>query len=185
MINRRLHKIQDTPENPSIVKDPNISTIVSTFQINLLGADVGEGSIQNGYRHALWQAIISSELGEKTALAAGNAHESEFFSPDIFNTSYKALGAADEVADQLNNAIGRDIATKNPKLTNIEYAKEVLKTFHERGLYQVTKNNQTFNVTYKVLNEPNYNKAMGNFSSMNLDQTGAGLIMQQVRSKLK
>src|SRR5450830_335349 len=131
-------------KDPKTVKDPNITTIASTFQLNLLGSGA-EGSASNAFRHVIWQALITSQFGEGIAVEVGNAHDSSW-SSDISKT-FSTLTDADTTADQLNNTIGRQIALKNPGISNTKLAEIILINQSSDGFYQATL--QTDN-TYKV-----------------------------------
>lgn len=76
-------------QDPSSILNPNISTIASTYQLNLLNPDelsklgyarndvLGEGGLGNALRHTLWQALITKSFGPDIAIEVGNAHESK------------------------------------------------------------------------------------------------------------
>ncbi|WP_078317721.1 hemagglutinin repeat-containing protein [Moraxella porci] len=178
------------------VQNPNISTVVATFQINLLnnnGGDYdaisGEGSISNAYRHTLWQAIIANKFGSDIAIKVGNAHENTYTHQDIEKPTYggvyldklfySSLSSADEVADQFNNKIGRELAAKSPKLSNKEYAQKVLVYHYNYGLYQVKKIDGSYLVVKTRLPAELYNRAVTTLRG--LDNTGAGPVLQQKR----
>lgn len=51
---------------PPTILEPNISTITSTFQLNLFPNSEfgGKGGVGNAFRHVLWQAIITREFAK-------------------------------------------------------------------------------------------------------------------------
>ena len=161
--------------------NPNISTIASTFQLNLFDNRQfgGEGGVGNAFRHTLWQAIITNRLGENTATQVGNSHETGF-KIDFSKRENISLNKADEMIDQLNNQIGREIAIKNPNSDNKKLAINVLNYYLKEGLYQAEKNNSnSYNVVKKKLPITVYNNAINKIGQ--LDATGAGPVMQQKR----
>ncbi|QEY24856.1 VENN motif pre-toxin domain-containing protein [Neisseria animalis] len=181
-------QIGSASKNPASELDPNISTIASTFQINLLKEVVSqedlvrEGGIGNTYRHALWQAIITKKFGENIAKEAGNAHESRN-GTDYSNFDNLPLNKADELVDQLNNKIGRDIALQYPNISNKKLAEKVLYHFSTEGLYQATKGkNGKYKVERKILDKKHYQASKDNLRV--LDDTGAGKKIQQRRKEL-
>ncbi|VEG13729.1 VENN motif pre-toxin domain-containing protein [Moraxella cuniculi] len=181
-----LHKIQN----------PNISTIVATFQVNLINKNAqnldgvtGEGGIANAYRHALWQTIISNEFGSKIATQVGNVHEASYTDQHVNSPTYGGLyldqvfyssrANADEVVDQFNNQVGRNIYAKSPGLQNKDYAKLVLDHYYNNGLYQVLKSGDSYHIEVVRLPQEIYNKAVQSIAS--LDNTGAGPSLQKRR----
>jgi len=121
----------------------NISTIASNFQINVAkasGLTTGEeGDQGNAYRHALWQGIITNEMGAKHAERIGNAHETHT-NIDLNQRTFENMGDADRTVDILNNAIGREIGEQNQGASNMDMAKAVLTEFHENGLWTANRN---------------------------------------------
>lgn len=87
-------------KDPGSTLEPNISTITSTFQLNLFPNSEfgGEGGVGNAFRHVLWQAIITREFGKDIAVKVGNSHESG----EKINYSIRrnlSLDKADEMID--------------------------------------------------------------------------------------
>ncbi len=139
----------------------------------------GEGGVGNAFRHTLWQAIITNRLGENIATQVGNSHETGF-KIDFSKRENISLNKADEMIDQLNNQIGREIAIKNPNSDNKKLAINVLNYYLKEGLYQAEKNNSnSYNVVKKKLPITVYNNAINKIGQ--LDATGAGPVMQQKR----
>lgn len=124
----------------------NISTIAVLFasNINLPKSVRKEGTQVNAFRHALWQAIISSEYGENVSEKVGSAHEEnpsllrqlEIVSGGELVVSHLMdIEIADEIVDLQNNIIGRKLGCDNSNLNNSELAKKLLQVFKESGLY--------------------------------------------------
>ncbi len=115
------------------------------------GTFFGNGTQVNAVRHALWQAIITKELGADIALKAGNVHE---WNPkaDLSVRKFegkdaeKNLEAADQTIDLLNNQIGRRIGLNNPGLSPKAMAIKVIEYFRDFGLYTASMD-QNGNVT--------------------------------------
>lgn len=174
--------IGSVSKNPEAILNPNISTIASTFQLNLFNNRQfgGEGGVGNAFRHTLWQAIITNRFGKNIATQVGNSHETGF-KIDFSKRENISLNKADEMIDQLNNKIGREIAIKNPNSDNKKLAINVLNYYLKEGLYQAEKNNSsnTYNVVKKKLPITVYNNAINKIGQ--LDATGAGPVMQQER----
>ncbi|MFC0821251.1 DUF6973 domain-containing protein [Moraxella marmotae] len=184
-----LHKTQN----------PNISTVASTFQINLINNSnktiseveiTREGGVANAFRHTLWQALIANRFGVQVAIEAGDAHETTYTyknthththsNASLILGQYAKIETTDEIADQLNNAIGRSIYQNNPNKTNKEYAHLVLNHYHYKGLYQVEqRSNGQYGLVIKELPSSIYKRAIITLET--LDETGAGSVIQQKR----
>ncbi|RPD86152.1 hypothetical protein EGK75_08420 [Neisseria weixii] len=148
-------KIGSVSKNPSAELNPNISTIASTFQLNLFNIRdfdgslnkndlLGEGGVGNAYRHTLWQAIITKKFGKDIAAEVGDAHESRD-GTDYSKFTNLPLGKADELADQMNNRIGREIAQRNPNASNKQLAEIILNEYSSTGLFQaIPDGNDTY-----------------------------------------
>ncbi|MFL9711605.1 DUF6973 domain-containing protein [Methylobacillus sp. Pita1] len=168
-------------KDPKTVKDPNITTIASTFQINLLGYG-DEGSTSNAFRHVIWQALITESFGENIAIEVGNAHDTSW--DRNIDKSFINLNDADSTVDQMNNIIGRNIALSNPGVSNSELAKIILYKQKTDGFYQaILQPDNTYKVEKVKLNESTYNAALKKLNG--LDETGAGGKLQKIRSSLK
>lgn len=109
-----------------------------------------EGSENGAFRHALWQATITSEFTPEIAEEAGNAHEKNP-NKDLNRRLFFKLSEADETADLLNNIIGRSVGSLNKGRTMKELAFKILDEFYYNGLYTVVKNTSGF---YKVIKTP-------------------------------
>lgn len=101
-----------------------------------------QGSHVNALRHALWQATVAVKFGPDVALEVGNAHEKN---PDalaalqdpkrvVFNGEH-ALSRADEIVDLLNNQIGRELGSANPKASSKDLAIKLIEHFKQQGLW--------------------------------------------------
>ncbi len=114
----------------------NISSIASRFA----GLAYKEED-SNAIRHTLWQAIITKSFGPKIAKEVGDAHE---INPDIDLSQRVFSGpdakiASDQVADLLNNIIGREIGETNGGGVK-DMASAVFDHFSKYGLYVNVKN---------------------------------------------
>jgi len=148
----------------------NITTIASNFEVNIAkpeaaGLTRGEGSQGNAYRHALWQAIITNEMGANHAQQIGNAHETHTGGTNqrLFETSggVSAMTQADRVVDLLNNVIGRQIGEKNKGASNQTMAKAVAKEFYEKGLWTASENkNGTVSIQKTRITKAQYDAAI-------------------------
>jgi len=121
----------------------NISTTASNFQVNVAiaaGLSTGnEGDQGNAFRHALWQGIITNEMGANHAQRIGNTHEDNL-NIDLNQRTFKNMGEADKAVDLLNNIIGREIGEENKGASNQTMAKKVAKEFYENGLWTTSQN---------------------------------------------
>jgi hypothetical protein len=127
---------------------PSISSYSSDFAINATNQNgkslfernqFGDGTEMNAFRHTLWQAMITRNLGEMTAKRVASAHE---INPraDKTKRSFNSLGEADEVVDLLNNEIGRDIGKNNPQMNNNQLAVHIASYMKQQGLYTAKPN---------------------------------------------
>lgn len=150
----------------------NISTIAVLFASNIELDNIGEeGTEVNAFRHTLWQAIITSEYGDKISKEAGNAHEKnpialqqiESISDGylVVSTLFK-IEEADEIIDLKNNIIGRQIGCDNKALSNTELAVKLLYEFKENGLYVAKKHLDTeyYKINLLKIDERKYNRAL-------------------------
>ena len=144
------HPINAVKTGHSDLPKWGISMIVSNFEVNLRNEaqfSSGEGSQGNAYRHALWQAILSNEFGSEHARRIGNAHEDNIPNNLTQREFGKDLSKADQMADILNNIIGRRIGEKNKGSSNLVMAVAVLHEYRQNGLWRVTGNEES---GYKV-----------------------------------
>jgi RHS repeat-associated protein len=150
----------------------NISTNSARFAVNtgLPENAAREGSHVNAFRHGLWQASITSELGQSTARQAGNAHEDNPYA-DQSQRSFSGEGAlaqADQVVDMLNNVIGQQIGLDNPNASMQELALGVLNEFHSNGLFVATTGEDgNVTITRTQLTDKQYKSALKNILSTN------------------
>ncbi|WP_019671796.1 DUF6973 domain-containing protein [Psychrobacter lutiphocae] len=196
----QIGTVSDDPGSELI---PNISTITSTFQINLINNNPNlknasnlkqEGGIANAFRHVLWQSIITQRFGSSIAIEVGNSHEFKVMEKDINIPSYggknldgfiyRNLSDADEVIDQFNNRIGRYIAINNPNKNNKQYARLVLEYYRNNGLYQAVK---IFDGSYVIRKVKLPNNAYNHSITIlqDLDHTGAGESIRKRRESLR
>lgn len=113
----------------------------------------GLGDEVGAFRHALWQAIITSKYGASIALEVGNAHEDD---PNAkIKTSFSSLKDADQVIDLLNNMIGRDIGSQKGNTKDITI--KVLDSFKEKGLWIAEKSSDdTWKLVKTTISEEKY-----------------------------
>mgnify|MGYP003293050162 FL=1 len=64
------------------------------------------------------------------------------------------------MADLLNNAIGREIATNNVGLSNKKYAEKVIERFYTKGLYVVKSDGENHSVQLVKLTKQQYESAI-------------------------
>jgi hypothetical protein len=114
--------------------------------------DLGDnrpGGDQNAFRHLFGQAIVTEKWGASTAEMAGDAHENK--DPGMANVLKDNAGAvtdlkkngtvqlnaaiADSFVDQLNNQVGRQIATDNPGLSMKQLAVKSLEAVRDGKSY--------------------------------------------------
>ncbi|KGF33472.1 RHS repeat domain-containing protein [Hoylesella buccalis] len=137
----------------------NISTIASNFEINIVNkanlGKRGDGTSGNAIRHTLWQAIITKEIDATHTERIGNAHEDNS-KLDMNQKVFDNMASADASADLHNNIIGRKIGTNNPKASNVNLAKLVLKEYKEKGLWTVTKINGKYHLQRTKISQKQY-----------------------------
>ena len=143
-----------------------ISTSVVRFQQNtgLPGKHSNkrtEGTHQNAFRHALWQATITRKFGAKIAKEIGDAHE-DVNNLNPLQSSYTDILMADEDADLRNNIIGRHIGSQNPNANMKELALKVLVWQYNNGLYNAVlqPDGKTYIVQVVRLTAEQYHKAI-------------------------
>ena len=143
-----------------------ISTSVVRFQQNtaLPGKHSnkrGEGTHQNAFRHALWQATITRQFGANVAKEVGDAHE-DVTNLNPLQSSYDDILIADEDADLRNNIIGRQIGSQNPNANMRELALKVLEWQYTNGLYNAVlqPDGKTYVVQVVRLTEKQYHNAV-------------------------
>jgi RHS repeat-associated protein len=151
----------------------NLNVVATNFQVNI-GRAIGkrenlEGSPQNAIRHTLWNALMT-RLGIEQATRAANSHETgsglntsqrSFSYTKNNNSSYnKALIQADNVADLLNNEIGRTIGLANPNDDNKTIAAKVMKEYYTNGLYTTRTTNGKVEVVKTRITKEQYDAAI-------------------------
>ena len=125
----------------------NISTNATRFATrgnilygsNLRAGQDDRGSENGAFRHALWQAEITSEFGSNIARQIGDAHEDNP-NIDMSQTFFSNLDDADTSADLHNNIIGRSIGKENKGAGMKNMAISILNIFKDEGLYVAKKN---------------------------------------------
>ncbi|MBS1352220.1 MAG: hypothetical protein HPZ82_01630 [Coprobacter sp.] len=150
----------------------NLSTKASNFAINggfeknkytVNSRRLDEGSELGAFRHALWQAEITSKFGPLTAWKAGAAHERNPMA-DLQKMEFDNLAEADQTADLLNNIIGREIGIQHGDSSMRGLANQVLETFYRDGLYTATEYEEgKWRIERKLLSQDKYEKAKSIF----------------------
>jgi hypothetical protein len=161
------HPINAARTGTADIPSFGISKIASNFEVNLrkeAGFTSGEGSQGNAYRHTLWQSMLTNEFGADQATRIGNVHEDNMptnMNQRTFGTGEKGLNAADQMADLLNNGIGREIGAKNKGANNRELSEAVLNEYKQNGLWTVSGNDKTgYKVQKTRLSQEQYNNAL-------------------------
>ena len=125
------------------------------------------GSQNGAFRHALWQASITSEYNSSVTAQAGNTHEVDAFA-DLSIRSIGNADQADQTVDLLNNQIGQAIGGANPNADMSQLAGLVLDEFATNGLYTASKDkNGNYNVSKSVLPSSQYNQLKKIFGGLN------------------
>jgi RHS repeat-associated protein len=167
----------NNPINARIIGDiqhfkPSISSYSSDFAINATnqngkslfeGNQFGDGTEMNAFRHTLWQAMITRDLGEKTAKRAASAHE---INPKADKTkrNFNSLGEADETVDLLNNEIGREIGKNNPNMSNSQLAVHVASYMKQQGLYVAKPSSGGYVVSQQKTTPQQFSKQISSLS---------------------
>lgn len=140
-----------------------ISKTASNFEVNVTraaGLTRGDGSQGNAYRHTLWQSMLTAAFGEKQATRIGNVHE-EGLPSNMSQRIFGDMNQADRMADLLNNAIGREIGSKNRGASNRGLAEAVLNEYKENGLWTVSGSNKIgYQVQKTRLTQDQYHAAL-------------------------
>ena len=153
----------------------NLSTKAGNFAINggfekkkysISNEVLDEGSELGAFRHALWQAEITSKYGPLTAWKAGAAHERNPMS-DLQKMEFDNLAEADQTADLLNNIIGREIGIQHGDSSMRGLANQVLETFYRDGLYTTAEyEDGKWRIERKPLSQDKYEKAKSVFETI-------------------
>ena len=133
-------------------------------------ADGDRGSERGAYRHATWQALIASDHGSKDAKWVGDIHEGKAVNVSNKNNILGIVGA-DNVADELNNQIGREYGEKNKGADARDIALGMLDIFKKEGLYQVKRGTgeNRFNVVRTKLDDQKYTSLRNRFNGLSND----------------
>ena len=108
----------------------------------------------------LWQAMLTNAFGDRHAQRIGNAHENSI-PVDMTTRTFNNLDMADQMADLLNNEIGRSIGMHNKDADNKSIAEQVLREYKENGLWEVISNsNGGYDVQRVNLSTEQYEKAV-------------------------
>jgi RHS repeat-associated protein len=156
------HPINAARTGTADIPSFGISKIASNFQVNLVneaGFNAGDGNQGNAYRHALWQSMLTRDLGENQATRIGNAHEDNL-PANINQRNFDNIEAADQMVDFLNNSIGREIGTRNKRAPNRGLAEAVLNEYKENGLWQAIPDKGGYKVQKTRLTQAQYDAAL-------------------------
>ena len=156
----------------------NISTDAVRFSTNNLGLNENaahEGSQVNAFRHALWQAQITKELGMDVAKEIGSIHEENPKAidgiKDFSKVRFSTLNEADQSIDLLNNIIGRSIGSKSESYYMDNNAIAVLNYYHDNGLWIARKmSDGTYMIYQQKLSDDQYKVALERLEQ--LDENG-------------
>jgi hypothetical protein len=154
----------------------NISTNATRFATNtgLPENNSKQGSLNNAFRHTLWQATITSKFGETTSKMAGYAHEdnpaavTNIKDPSSLTFNGKDASAkADEAVDLLNNQLGQQIGKENPDASMKDLSIKTLDAFKDQGLWSATEKDGTFTISQTKITEKQYDKAKETLQTTN------------------
>ena len=153
----------------------NISTVAVRFATRgyiLKGSrntvtDKDEGSENGAFRHALWQAAITSKYGASIAKEAGDAHEDNP-SVSLTNLRFEDLSSADQTVDLLNNVIGRRIGNEHKGCGMRQLALYTLDEFHNNGLFIAKYNKEKgyWQVQLQQLSDEKYDQLKNIFNQL-------------------
>jgi len=134
-----------------------------------------EGSESNGFRHVLWQAMITAQYGRAIADEAGRAHEGigywEQTDIDWQAAPIQRIEALDQLVDVLNNEIGRRIGEKHPEASNKQLALLVLDEQKNKGVWLVEEGRDgALRVAKRTISDQQYQTARKELDR--LDDTG-------------
>lgn len=115
-----------------------------------------QGSKRGAFRHALWQAAITSKYNDKKAEEIGDVHETTT-NLDLSKRIFYNVDDADLVVDLLNNVIGRELG-KRYKGQNIKsLALHLLDNYYKDGLYTAEPdNNGNWYIDKRKIDENTY-----------------------------
>jgi hypothetical protein len=163
-------------------KSNNISSVTGrfaarsglTYRFSNGPRDKDDGTLQNAFRHVLWQATITRVFDSDIAKEAGDAHEVNA-NPNLYLRHFagesviRNIEMADETIDFLNNQIGRQIGQELNTANTLEDAKAVLGRFRNEGFYtaQVNEDNSV-NIVKTKLTDEQFNEALNNISNLSV-----------------
>ena len=140
------------------------------------------GSTRGAFRHALWTAQMALEFSFSDAEFVTDAHEgievsTMDFSGKNMNSINSKLFRVDIMTDELNNREGKIYASIKKSKGGIkpylmkETAKDLLKIYHEKGLYVITQNaDKSYKVEKKKISKEDYKALLNRWNS--LDDNG-------------
>lgn len=123
------------------------------------------GSQTNAFRHTLWQALITRELGTAVAMRVGDAHEGG--TPLSRSRSFSTLDDADHQADIRNNHFGRLIGLRLGGKTEREVALGVLTFFRDYGLWVVRRDGARYIPERQQITEAQFRAAVRMIATTN------------------
>ena len=130
----------------------------------------GKGNQLNAFRHALWQAAISSRFGTEIAQKVGDANADDASIRERKN-KYFSRFAADQAVDLRNNRIGRSIGAENPEAGMKVLAQNILGHFHKEGLWTAKpvkeKGSTHWVISRSKLSKAEYQSALNKINALN------------------
>jgi len=144
------------------------------------------GSERGAFRHALWSAQITIEFGSEKAKLVTDTHEvgsyymyshPKYKGGDTSQrTGFKKLEYADQVADELNNQIGRNYGENGKTALMKQTAIGIAMEFRDRGLYVVEQQkDNTYSVVKRKLSKNKFDMLMKRFKQLS---NSAGSILE-------
>ncbi|MDP8174863.1 hypothetical protein QJU97_05250 [Pasteurella skyensis] len=133
--------------------------------------------------------MITERFGENISIQAGDSHERYIRAKDLEkiisneNYVYNSLDDADEITDQLNNKIGRNIAKNSPGLSPKELSAVILDYYKNEGIFEVKKEKNIFKVFKNKLPSDIHQEAKERLKT--LDNNGAGKRIRAARKKIE
>ena len=124
-----------------------------------------DGSQINAFRHALWQALITRELGSDFAQQIGDAHEGGTRLSS--GTRYATLAEADQQADLRNNYYGRVIGRTLEGEAPRNIALGVLSFFRDYGLFVARRDGNGFVWERQRITGTQFRAALGMLETTN------------------
>lgn len=126
----RTHTLADTAKREAIrrLKDPD------------LDGDINGGMV-DAFKHTLWMALNAQRISPSKALSLGEAHEESAKLEFLADPSRKTVGQ-DSIAsrmDILNNIVGVDIGSHNPKASYTEIVSLVKQAVVDGRCWKIKK----------------------------------------------